>query len=295
MALTRDEFHFRLKQGKTIWAACCYDALTAKIIEHVGFDATFTSGYGIAASFLGAPDLELYTMTENLTIVRNIVNAVSFPVIADTDTGYGNVVNVTRTVREFEAAGVIAMTLEDQESPKKCPMYGSSIPIVPVEDQVAKIRAAVAARRDPGFLIVARTDATDPEESCARAKAYANAGADILMPINRTFKNFDGARAFRAAAGKPILLPVNAGGPYDVDKAQMESVAGIVIYPMDPLMTVAQAFMDNMKALCDTRSLKNLPHPLMPYNEFRSFIGFADVEALHEKFKPAPVSKVAGG
>ncbi len=161
----------RLGARQTIWAAGAYDALSAKLIEASGFEAVLTSGFGISASFLGKPDVELYTMTENLAVVRQVVNTVKLPVIADCDTGYGNAVNVMRTVREFENAGVAALILEDQVMPKRCPAVANRIEVIPVEEGVAKIKAAVEARQDPDLVIVARTDAgTEAEVGRARAR-----------------------------------------------------------------------------------------------------------------------------
>ncbi|MFI4997604.1 MAG: isocitrate lyase/phosphoenolpyruvate mutase family protein, partial [Hyphomicrobiales bacterium] len=114
--MSRAKFHDRVKRQKTVWAAGAYDAMSAKMIEAAGFEALLTSGFGVSASFLGQPDAELYTMSENLTVVRNVVNAVAIPVIADIDTGYGNAINVMRTIREFESAHVAAVILEDQVS-----------------------------------------------------------------------------------------------------------------------------------------------------------------------------------
>ena len=111
-----------IEAGRTVWSAGAYDALSALLIEEAGFPSIMTTGFGISASHLGQPDMELYTMSENLDVVAKIIDVVSIPVIADTDTGYGNAINVIRTVREFERAGVAAMIFEDQESPKRCPI-----------------------------------------------------------------------------------------------------------------------------------------------------------------------------
>ena len=164
-----------LEAGRTIWSAGAYDALSAKLIDEAGFDAVFTTGFGISASHLGQPDVELYTMTENLGVVRHMVNSVGRPVIADGDTGYGNVINVMRTVREFERAGVAGIVFEDQLLPKRCPAAATSVEVLPAQEAARKIRAACDARRDRDFLIIARTDADSVEESIERACLYAQA------------------------------------------------------------------------------------------------------------------------
>ena len=123
----RKEFRSRVLAQKTVWAAGAYDALSARFIQGAGFDALLTSGFGVSASLPGMPDAELYTMTENVGVVRNVTSVVDIPVVADIDTAYGNAINVMRTIREFEAAGVAAVIMEDQVAPKRCPILASVV------------------------------------------------------------------------------------------------------------------------------------------------------------------------
>ena len=167
----RKNYRQMVDKGELAWAAGAYDALSAKLIEEAGFPVVMTSGFGVSASHLGQPDVELYTMSENLAVVRNVVNSVSIPVVADIDTGYGNALNVMRSVREFEQAGVAAVIIEDQEAPKRCPAAADQIAILPIAEGVSKIRAAVDARQDPDMVIVARTDAVDEAEAIERGRA----------------------------------------------------------------------------------------------------------------------------
>lgn len=160
-----------LQKDDVLISTSAYDALSAKIIEQTGFQGIFTTGLGISASFLGMPDAELYTMSENLTVVRNIAQAVSVPVIADRDTGYGNAVNVWRTIKEFERAGVAGGFIEDQIVPKRCPACVEEIDLIPIEEAVGMIKAAVDARQDSDFLIIGRTDAKG-QEAVDRVNAY---------------------------------------------------------------------------------------------------------------------------
>ena len=277
-----------LRSGKTIWAAGAYDAMSAKLIEEAGFDVVMTSGFAGSASLLGQPDVELYTMTENLGVGKNVCNAVNVPVIADTDTGYGNAINVMRTVREFEQVGVAGVILEDQQSPKRCPACTDQIEIISMEEGVAKIRAAAAARRNPDLVIIARTDARDPAEAMARGRAYAEAGADIIQPISRTFKDIAGLRAMRQAVGRPLSLQLLGWLEKDLSQAEIESVAGMATYALVPLMTVAAALRQNLARLRQTKSSKGLPIPVVGHNEFNEFIGFAEVEALQLKYLQMP-------
>ncbi|MDP7546961.1 MAG: isocitrate lyase/PEP mutase family protein [Alphaproteobacteria bacterium] len=159
-----------------------YNALFAKAVEHTGFDAIYVTGFGTAARY-GYPDVGLITQTEMVQNLRHICHATTIPVIADADTGYGNVINVGRTVREYERAGVAGFHLEDQVFPKKCGfMEGKAV--IPREEHVQKIRAALDARSDPDTVVIARTDALAPngwEDALARARAYHAAGADLVF------------------------------------------------------------------------------------------------------------------
>ncbi|MBT7335501.1 MAG: isocitrate lyase/PEP mutase family protein, partial [Gammaproteobacteria bacterium] len=216
-----------MRAGQTQIAPGCFDAMSAMMAANAGATAVMTSGFAVSASHLGFPDVELYTMTENLNVVRNIANAVDVPVIADTDTGYGNAMNVMRTVREFEQAGVCAMIFEDQTAPKRCPAVANLIEMLPAHENAGKIRAAVQARRDPDTLIIARTDAGTPEEAMLRAKMYVEAGADLIQPISRTFNDFDGLKQMREAVGVPLSLQILGWLEQDLTQDQISKIAGV--------------------------------------------------------------------
>src|SRR6516165_10774659 len=175
-------FRALMERGGMIVAPGAYDCITAKLIEQAGFDAVYMTGAGTAAA-LGYPDFGLLTMSEMVENARRIAAAIDPPVIADADTGYGNELNVYRTVHEYETAGVAAIHLEDQAFPKKCGHLDDK-EIVPREDWLAKIRAAAAARRTPDFTIIARTDARAVlgfDEAVARGNAALGAGADMVF------------------------------------------------------------------------------------------------------------------
>jgi methylisocitrate lyase len=278
------EFRNRAVNQKTVWAAGAYDALSAKFIEEAGFDALLTSGFGISASFLGQPDAELYTMSENLSVVRNVTAAVSIPVVADIDTGYGNAINVMRTVREFEAAGVAAVIMEDQVAPKRCPICVGGVEVIPQEEAVAKIQAAVAARRNPDMLIIARTDVVDEAAAIERGRAYVAAGADVIQPISKCFRSIEGLRALRQGCGVPLSLQVLGWLEKDLSRADIESVAGLATFPLVPLMTVAAALKENLRVLASEKSSRNLPRPVMAHEPFIGFIGFDQVEELQKRY-----------
>ena len=171
-----------LAQDKMVIAPGAYDCITARAIAHANYPAAYMTGAGTAAT-LGFPDYGLITMDEMVANAGRIADVIDIPLIADADTGYGNELNVVRTVRAYEHRGVAAIHLEDQGFPKKCGHLDNKI-IVPLEDFAAKIRAAVSARRDPDFIIIARTDSRAPhgfEEAVKRSNAALAAGADIVF------------------------------------------------------------------------------------------------------------------
>src|SRR6476620_8613194 len=177
----RQRLRARLAKGPLIVAPGIYDAYGARFVEQAGFDAVYMTGNGVSASLLGRPDVGLVDLTLFAGHAHRAAACVNIPLICDADTGYGNAVNVRHTVQEFEAAGVAAIHIEDQVSPKRCGHLPGSRPVVAMEEQIGKIEAAIAARRDPDFIIIARTDAATGlglDEAIRRGKAYREAGAD---------------------------------------------------------------------------------------------------------------------
>ena len=288
MNMTRQQLRDRITSGPTFFMAGAHDALTALLIDQSDFDGIFTTGFGISASLLGRPDVELYTLTENVEVVSRIADVVSKPIFADADTGYGNVINVQRTVRAFEKAGVHAISLEDQMSPKRCPAAATSMPVVSVADAVAKIRAAVDARRDPNFLIVARTDVLDPSEALDRAAQYAEAGADLIQPISRTFKGYDDLVKLKTVSGRRLSLQLMQGlWMAQLTREQIESVAAFATYPIVPLMTVVSTVKQNLDALAARRTgnVDGIPCSQSSMADFKKFIGWEAVEALQAHYE----------
>ena len=283
----------RLAGGHTVWFAGAQDALSALLVDQSNFDGVFSTGFGVSASLLGRPDMELYTLSENVGVVDHIVNAVRKPVFADADTGYGNVLNVQRTVRAFEKAGVAALSIEDQLSPKRCPAAASVLLTLPVADAVAKIHAAVDARRDPSLLIVARTDVKDPSEAMDRAARYAEAGADLIQPITPTFSSHADLVKLRQVCGRPLSLQLMEGTwMAKMDRAQIQSVAGMATYPIVSLLTVVHALRTNLAALAERcgQPMGDLPVPRATMAEFKQVIGWADLEQLQARLELNPAS-----
>src|SRR5262245_47425503 len=172
-----------LRSGSPLVVPGAYDALSAKLVEAAGFDCVYMTGYGTSASLLGLPDIGLVSQAEMVDNARRMAGAVTVPLISDADTGYGNALNVARTVGEFERAGVAAIHREDQLAPKRCG-HMSGKEVVPLGEMVEKVHAAVAVRSDPDFVLIARTDARSVEgldRALERAAAYRQAGADVLF------------------------------------------------------------------------------------------------------------------
>jgi methylisocitrate lyase len=278
----------RVNSGSTAWFAGAQDALSALLVDQSAFEGVFTTGFGISASLLGQPDMELYTLSENLAVVDHIANVVRKPIFADADTGYGNVLNTQRTVRAFEKAGVAALSLEDQISPKRCPAAVSTSITLPLADAVAKIRAAVDARRDPNLLIVARTDVMDPNEALERAVRYAEAGADLIQPITRTFSCYEDLVRLRQACGRPLSLQLMEGTwMASLERAQIEAVAGLATYPIVSVLTVVHALRVNLAALAERcgQPMGELPCPRATMADFKQLIGWHDLEHQQERLE----------
>ncbi len=272
-----------MAEGRTVWMAGAYDSLSARLIVQAGFKAVCTTGYGISGAHLGSPDVEAYTMTENLAVSSAIVDAVrGVPVVTDCDTGYGGIVNVHRTMRQFEKAGVAGMIFEDQKSPKHCPCLPGPVELVSIEEGQAKIRAAVQARLNPDTVIIARTDARTMKECIERAKAYAEVGADLVQPVSGCVKSLADLRALREAVGKPLSIQLLNWLETDLTPDDVESVAAFATYPLVPLMTATKALQENLAMLAIKHSSQALPQPRMSMDEFKDIVGYEEVVALQD-------------
>ena len=265
-----------------------YDALSARLVEQAGFDAVYMTGFGTTASLIGRPDVGLLSGAEMVDNARRIVAAVDVPVIADADTGYGNAVNVVRTVRSYEQAGVAGVHLEDQVMPKKCG-HMSGKAVIGTDEMVGKIRAAVAARHDPDFLVVARTDAAAVDgldAALARARAYADAGADMLFVEAPTSED-DIARVARELSGvAPLVFNWAEGGrtpPLPLDRIAELGFA-LVLFPIGTLLAATAG----IRSLLATLKADGTPAAALPqvpsFDEFTDLIGLPEIRSLEERF-----------
>ncbi len=256
-------------------------------MEQAGFDVVYMSGFGSTASLIGRPDVGLLSGAEMIDNARRIVAAVDVPVIADADTGYGNAVNVVRTVRDYEQAGVAGIHLEDQVAPKQCGHITGKA-VIPVEEMAGKIRAAVAARRDPAFLLVARTDAAVEglDAAIARARAYAEAGADVLFVEAPTGADDVARVAAELRDTAPLVFNWAEGGrtpPLSLERVA-ELGFSLVLFPVGTLLAATAG----IRALLARLRADGTPHAaladLVTFDGFTDLIGLPEVRALEERF-----------
>ncbi|MYW96200.1 oxaloacetate decarboxylase [Amycolatopsis rubida] len=277
-----------LAAGEPLVAPGAFDALTARLVEEAGFDAVYMTGFGTTASLIGRPDLGLLTGTEMVDHARRLAAAVELPLIADADTGYGNAINVIRTVHLYEQAGVAGLHLEDQVNPKKCGhMAGKAV--IPAEEMTGKIRAAVAARRDPDLVLIARTDAAAVEgvdAAIARARAYADAGADLLFVEAPTSEEAIEHVATKLRGVAPLVFNWAEGGRTPpIPLARIAELGfALVLFPIGTLLAATAG----ARALLKTLKNDGIPAEAMPglptFDEFTDFIGLPEAKTLEARF-----------
>ncbi|GAA3160160.1 isocitrate lyase/PEP mutase family protein [Blastococcus jejuensis] len=265
-----------------------YDALSARLIEQAGFDVVYMTGFGTTASLIGRPDVGLLSAAEMVDNARRIVSAVDVPVIADADTGYGNAINVVRTVQLYEQAGVAGIQLEDQVMPKKCG-HMSGKALIGADEMAGKLQAAIAARTDPDLVVIARTDAVAVQgldEAISRARSFAEAGADVLFVEAPTSED-DIATVARELAGvAPLVFNWAEGGrtpPLSLERIA-ELGFSLVIYPIGTLLAATAGIRSLLTTLkgegTPVSALGSLPN----FEEFTDLIGLPEVQQLEQRF-----------
>jgi 2-methylisocitrate lyase-like PEP mutase family enzyme len=285
-----------LATGKTLVAPGAHDAMTAMVLEKAGFDLIYMTGYGTAAA-MGMPDVGLVTIGEMIRNAQYMANAVSVPIIADSDTGGGNAVNVVRTIREYIQAGVAGIHMEDQVTPKRSGHWAGKR-LIPVEEAVGKIRAAVDTKNqfDPDFVIVARTDARAAvgggvDEAIRRGNAYVDAGADLVF-FESPFSEDEVARAAREIRTRLMILP---GGlsPYIPLERMNQMGIGITILAALSFRAVGKAVYDAGVMIHDhgidgyRRLIESTKeHPM---DDFNAFIN-KDLAAIEARYLPADLT-----
>jgi len=286
MEKTTTKLRKLLARDKILVAPGAHDVLTAKIIEKEGFEAVYMTGYGTSASVLGQPDVGLLTMTEMAQRASNIAEAITVPLIADGDTGYGNAVNVARTVREYEKAGVACIQLEDQVAPKKCGhMMGRQV--ISAEEMVGKIKAACDARRDPDFMIMARTDARTNhgiEAALERGKMYEEAGADIIFIESP--ESIEEMKMITKSFKVPVLANMLEHGRTPLLSAkELEEIGyDLVIFCVASTYVAAKAVTDLMRALKKEGTTKNYLDKMITFEDFNKLIGLPEIRKMEQKY-----------
>ena len=278
-----------LKDNQIFLSAGVYDVLSAKLAERAGFHSVVLSGFAAAASYLGEPDFGLLTQTEILDLARRICRSVNIGVIVDGDTGYGSALNVIRMVRELVDMGARGIILEDQTWPKRCGhMRGKSV--VPTQEHAQKIRAAVEARGDAAFLITARTDARGPlglAEAIARAKAYKEAGADLIFV--EAPESVEEMRTIVKEVPGPLVVNMIEGGKTPIMPLEEIQKIGFISvgYVLTGLFAAAKALETAYKELLSKGTSLGIQEDLMTFDDLTSVLGLEEKYAMDEKFHAA--------
>jgi len=275
-----------LAQSNILTVPGAADALTARLSAQAGFGAVYATGAGIANAQFGLPDIGLLTMTEMVAQIRRIVDAVDVPVIADADTGYGNPLNVMRTVREYARAGVAGIQIEDQVSPKRCGHFAGK-EVIAAEEMLQKLRAAVEARGDSDIVLIARTDALAPHgyaEAVRRARLYAANGADVIF-VEAPTEREQIARLPKEIAA-PLLFNVTEGAktPLFSTRELQEFGYKIVIYPNLLLRVTMRAAQEALAILKAEGSSESLLPRLVSWEERQRIVRLREYEELDRRF-----------
>ncbi len=286
----RQRLRLRLTEGPMIVAPGIYDAYGARFVEQAGFEAVYMTGNGVSASLLGRPDVGLVDLTLFAAHAHRAAACVDIPLVCDADTGYGNAVNVQHTVREFEAAGVAAIHLEDQVLPKRCGHLPGSRPVVEMAEHVGKIEAAIAARRDSDFIIIARTDAAAGHgihEAIRRGKAYRAAGADVVfVELKSSPDILDRLKRVTGEIDAPCLMNVEeAGNIGDLTAEQLDALGfRIAIYPGLARNAAGYGIREALRALKRDGSTKQARERMLTFSEYNEALKLSDVEDWEKRF-----------
>ena len=276
-----------LSQSGQIVMPGVYDALSAKIAARSGFEVIFITGYSLSATLLGEPDFGLLTQTEVIAAAQRICSVVETPVIVDADTGYGNAINVIRTVRDLIAAGAAGMFLEDQVWPKRCGhMKGKQV--IPLEEQLKKLKAAIEAKENRDFFIVARTDSRQAlglNAAIERGIAFKNAGADAVF-IEAPESKEEMREISKQVRGPLVANMLERGvtplmGPNELKELGFD----LIVWPLAPLYSVAKSLTEVYTTLRRDGSTLAILDRLMPFDEFNRIVGLDEKYALDAKYR----------
>jgi 2-methylisocitrate lyase-like PEP mutase family enzyme len=275
-----------LKRDRLLIAPGCFDGLSARLVQEAGFEAAYLSGGAVARS-MGIPDIGLVTQSEALERTAQVVSAVTVPVIADADTGYGNAVNLVRTVREFERTGVAAIHIEDQITPKRCGHLDGK-EVVTLAEMENKLRAALAARNDPDFCIIARTDARGVhgfDEAIRRGRAFAQLGVDAVF-VEAPQSEAELEQIPKLLAGVPILVNVFKGGKTPMlPAARLEQMGyRIAIYPSETQRAGIHAMRSVLTLLKNEGTTESMDEALTSFNERDRIVALDEWQQLERRY-----------
>ena len=275
-----------LSSDEMLMAPGAPDALTARLIQHAGFPAVYMTGFGATANLIGSPDIGLLTQTEMTTHARNIVRAVTLPVIADADAGYGGPANIERTVREYQQAGVAAIHLEDQVAPKRCGQM-AGVKLIPAKEMVRRLECALAVRGRDDLVVIGRTDALASlgvEEAVRRAKAYCQAGADIVFVD--AVKRLEEARAIAESIEATLMISIVEGNETTRLSADELKEMGfsLAVYPLSALLSASRATQEVLDELREKGTTHGRLGHMMSYADFSGVVNLGHYRELDDRF-----------
>jgi 2-methylisocitrate lyase-like PEP mutase family enzyme len=275
-----------LQRDKLLVAPGCFDGLSARLVEEAGFEAAYLSGGAVARS-MGIPDIGLVTMSETIERACQVVSAVKLPIIADADTGYGNAVNLVRTVREFERAGVAAIHIEDQITPKRCGHLDGK-EVISITEMANKLKAALGARTDDNFCIIARTDTRGVhgfDDAIERARVFAKLGVDAIF-VEAPQSEDELAEIPRRLPGVPLLVNVFKGGKTPMlPMARLQGMGyRIAIYPSETQRAAIHAMRRALTTLKREGSTESIDDSLTTFKERDKVVGLDDWQKIENEY-----------
>jgi 2-methylisocitrate lyase-like PEP mutase family enzyme len=275
-----------LQRDKLLVAPGCFDGLSARLVEEAGFEAAYLSGGAVARS-MGIPDIGLVTMSEAIERAAQVVSAIKIPIIADADTGYGNAVNLVRTVREFERIGVAAIHIEDQITPKRCGHLDGK-EVVTLQEMEQKLAAAQATRSDPDFCIIARTDARGVngfDDAIERARAFAKLGVDAIF-VEAPQSEEELAEIPRRLPGVPLLVNVFKGGKTPMLPMERLQQMGyrIAIYPSETQRAAIHAMRNALATLRREGTTESIDATLTTFKERDRVVGLDEWQKIEKSY-----------
>ena len=283
-----------LKRNQLLVAPGCFDGLSARLVEEAGFEAAYLSGGAVARS-MGIPDIGLVTMSESIERAVEVVSAIKIPIIADADTGYGNAVNLVRSVREFERAGVAAIHIEDQITPKRCGHLDGK-EVIPLSEMEMKLAAALKTRTDPDFCIIARTDARGVngfDDAIQRARAFAKLGVDAIF-VEAPQSEEELAEIPRRIPDVPLLVNVFKGGKTPMLPMQRLEQMGyrIAIYPSETQRAAIHAMRTTLATLKREGTTESIDTMLTTFKERDRVVALDDWQKIERQFMAVQTDKV---